>query len=91
MRAALWPGQLAFARDALMFLTGTLDAILELAPIVRELFDHFVGSAGHVATYDGPEADDLLTWNLCEAIAHSMPGRPRSRTVTSDRESRDMQ
>jgi hypothetical protein len=55
----LWPGELAFARDALMFLTGTLDAILELAPIVRELFGHFVGSPGHIAAYDGPEANDL--------------------------------
>ena len=42
-----------------MFLTGTLDAILELAPIVRKLFGHFVGSARHVATYDGPKAYDL--------------------------------
>ena len=89
--SALWPGQLAFARDALMFLTGTLDAILELAPIVRELFDHFVGSAGHVALTTGRRLTISPTWNLCEAIAHSMPGRPRSRTVTSDRKSRDMQ
>jgi hypothetical protein len=42
-----------------MFLTGTLDAILELAPIVRELFGHFVGSPRHIAAYDGPEANDL--------------------------------
>jgi hypothetical protein len=57
-----------------MFLAGTLDAILELAPIVRELFGHFVGSArgrrlikcakdsGHyrrVAAYDGPKVYDL--------------------------------
>ena len=55
----LWPGELAFARDTLMFLTGTLDAILELAPIVRKLFGHFVSSARHVATYDGPKAYDL--------------------------------
>ena len=44
---------------ALMFLTDTFDAILELAPIVRELFGHFVGSPGHIAAYDGPEANDL--------------------------------
>jgi len=42
-----------------MFLAGTLDAILEFAPIVRELFGHFVGSPGHIAAYDGPEANDL--------------------------------
>jgi hypothetical protein len=42
-----------------MFLASTLDAILELAPIVRELFGHFVGSARHVAAYDGPKVYDL--------------------------------
>jgi len=42
-----------------MFFAGTFDAIFELSPIVRELFGHFVGSAGHVAAYDGPEANDL--------------------------------
>jgi hypothetical protein len=42
-----------------MLLTGVLDAILELAPIVRELLGHFVGSARRVATYDGPKAYDL--------------------------------
>jgi hypothetical protein len=38
-----------------LFLAGTLDAILELAPIVRELLDHLVGSARRDATCDGPE------------------------------------
>jgi hypothetical protein len=53
------PCQLAFARDALMFLAGTLDAILELAPVVREMLGHLVGSARHVAAYDRPEIYDL--------------------------------
>jgi hypothetical protein len=39
-----------------VFLAGTLDAIFELAPIVRELFGHFIGSARHVAAYHGPKA-----------------------------------
>jgi len=34
-------------------------SILELAPIVRELFGHLVGSARRVATYDGPKVYDL--------------------------------
>jgi hypothetical protein len=38
---------------------GTLDATLELAPIVRELLGHFVGSARRVAAYHGPKAYDL--------------------------------
>jgi len=42
-----------------MFFAGTLDAILELAPIVRELFGHLVRSARRVATYDGPKVYDL--------------------------------
>jgi hypothetical protein len=42
-----------------MFFAGIPDAILELAPIVRELFGHFVGSARRVATYDWPKAYDL--------------------------------
>jgi hypothetical protein len=37
----------------------TLDSIFELAPTVRKLFGHLVGSARHVTTYDGPEVYDL--------------------------------
>jgi hypothetical protein len=37
----------------------TLDSIFELAPIVREQFGHFIGSARHVAAYHGPKANDL--------------------------------
>jgi len=39
-RSPLCLGQFAFQRDALMFFAGTLDAIFERAPIVRELFGH---------------------------------------------------
>jgi hypothetical protein len=42
-----------------MLLAGTLDPILELSPIVRELLGHLVGSARHVAAYDRPEIHDL--------------------------------
>jgi hypothetical protein len=38
---------------------GTLDTIFEFANIVRKLFGHLVGSARHVATYDGSEVYDL--------------------------------
>jgi hypothetical protein len=44
-RGSLRPIELAFAGDVLVFLAGTLDAILELAPIVGELLGHFIGSA----------------------------------------------
>jgi hypothetical protein len=59
MQGLLRPIQLAFSGNALMFLAGTLDAIFELAPIVRQLLGHFVGSARHVATYHGPKIYDL--------------------------------
>src|SRR5262245_19338539 len=38
----------------------TFDAIFELAPIVGELFGHFVNPAWHIATDCGPE-DHALT------------------------------
>ena len=41
--------QFAFPHDALMLFACTLDAIFELAPIVRELLGHGVGSARHIA------------------------------------------
>jgi hypothetical protein len=49
-----------------MFLAGTLDAILELAPIVRELLDHLVGSARRDATCDGPEINALTDVELVQ-------------------------
>jgi hypothetical protein len=58
-RRTLWPGKVAFSNYALVLFAGTLDSIFELAPTVRKLFGHFVGSAGHVTTYDGPEVYDL--------------------------------
>jgi hypothetical protein len=47
--------QFAFPRNALMLFVCTFDAIFELAPIVRELFGHFVDAAWHIATDCGPE------------------------------------
>jgi hypothetical protein len=38
-----------------MFLAGTLDPILELAAIVRELLGHFVDPARYISTDCGPE------------------------------------
>jgi hypothetical protein len=52
--SALCLAQFAFQRDALVFFAGTLDAILELAAIVRELLGHFVGPAWHIATVCAP-------------------------------------
>ena len=59
MRRTLWPGKVAFSNYALVLFAGTLDSIFELAPTVRKLFGHLVGSARHVTTYDGPEVYDL--------------------------------
>jgi hypothetical protein len=58
-RRTLWPGKVAFSNYALVLFAGTLDSIFELAPTVRKLFGHLVGSARHVTTYDGPEVYDL--------------------------------
>jgi hypothetical protein len=55
----LGPGKFAFPGDTLMLFTGALDAILELAPIVGELFSHFVSPARHVATNDRPKVYHL--------------------------------
>jgi hypothetical protein len=43
-----------------MLFVCTFDAIFELAPIVRELFGHFVDPAWHIATDRGPD-DHALT------------------------------
>jgi hypothetical protein len=58
-RRTLWPGKVAFSNYALVLFAGTLDSIFELAPTVRKLFGHLVGSARHVTTYEGPEVYDL--------------------------------
>jgi hypothetical protein len=42
-----------------MLLAGTLDAILELSPVVREMLCHLVSSARHVAAYNRPEIYNL--------------------------------
>jgi hypothetical protein len=51
--------QFAFPHDALMLFACTLDAIFELAPIVRELLGHGVGSARHIATDCRPDVHGL--------------------------------
>jgi hypothetical protein len=52
--------QFAFSRNALMLFICAFNAISELAPIVGELFGHFVNPAWHIATDCGPE-DHALT------------------------------
>ena len=47
---ALSLGQFAFRCNAFILFTRTFDAIFELAPIMRELFGHFVDPAWHIAT-----------------------------------------
>jgi hypothetical protein len=51
--------QFAFPRNALMLFICTFNAIFELAPIVGELFGHFVHPAWHVATDCGPDDHGL--------------------------------
>jgi hypothetical protein len=51
--------QFAFPRNAFMRFVCTFDAIFELAPIVRELFGHFVDPAWHIATDCGQDGHAL--------------------------------
>src|SRR5262249_48105256 len=46
--------QFAFPRNALMLFICTFNAISKLAPIMGELFGHFVNAAWHIATDCGP-------------------------------------
>jgi hypothetical protein len=62
--------QFAFPRNAFMRFVCTFDATFELAPIVRELFGHFVDPAWHIATDAGKMVTLSPTWNLCEGIGH---------------------
>jgi hypothetical protein len=55
VKPALSLRELAFEGDALMFLAGTLDSVLELAAIVGELIGHFVDPARHIAIDCGPK------------------------------------
>jgi hypothetical protein len=43
-------GQFAFPRNPLMLFIRTFDAVFILATIVRELFNHFIDAAWHIAT-----------------------------------------
>src|SRR5262249_60804442 len=51
--------QFAFSHNALMLFVCTLDAIFELAPIVRELLGHYIGPARHIATDCRPDVHGL--------------------------------
>jgi len=51
--------QFAFPHNALMLFACTLDAIFELAPIVRELLGHRIGPARHIATDCRPDVHGL--------------------------------
>jgi hypothetical protein len=62
--------QFAFPRNALMLFICTFNAIFELAPIVGELFGHFVHPAWHVATDCGLTITVSPTWNLCDITEH---------------------
>src|SRR5262245_24073168 len=51
--------QFAFPHNAFMLFVCTLDAIFELAPIVRELLGHCIGTARHIASDCGPDINGL--------------------------------
>src|SRR5215471_4922461 len=59
VRSMLCLRQFAFSHNTLMLFVCTFDAIFELAPIVRELFGHFVDPAWHIATDCGHEGHAL--------------------------------
>jgi hypothetical protein len=52
-----------------MIFSCTFDEIFEVAPIVRESFDHLIDAAWHIATDWGTRVTLSPTWNLCEGIA----------------------
>ena len=52
--------QFAFPRNALMLFICTFNAIFELAPIVGELFGHFVNASRHIAI-DCSSEDHVFT------------------------------
>jgi hypothetical protein len=66
VKPALWLGQFAFKSDALVLFGRTLDSILELAAIERELLGHLVDPARHIAIDCGPEHHGVIA----EAFAH---------------------
>src|SRR5262245_27537049 len=55
VRGRLRLDHFAFARNALIRLVCTFDAVFELAPIVWELFGHSIGPTRHIATDCRPE------------------------------------
>jgi hypothetical protein len=67
--------QFAFPHNALMLFVRTLDAIFELAPIVRQLFGHFVGPARHIATDCGPDVHGLANLEFMRRHRTSCLGR----------------
>src|SRR6266581_8949880 len=72
--------QFAFPHNTLMLFVCTLDAIFELAPIVRELFGHFVDPARHIATDRGPDDHALTDVEFMREHRAASPGFKRSVT-----------
>src|SRR5436305_5730780 len=63
-------GQFAFPCNTFMLFICTFDAIFELAPIMRELFGHFVNPPGTLRLIAGLRVTVSPTWNLCEGITY---------------------
>src|SRR5262249_19659445 len=67
--------QFAFPHNALMLFVCTLDAIFELAPIVRELLGHYIGPARHIATDCRPDVHGLTNPEFMRGHRTSCLGR----------------
>src|SRR6516164_8459835 len=64
VRGRLWLNQFAFPRNPLVRFVCTFDAVLELEPIVWELFGHFIDPARHIATDCRPEHHALADMKI---------------------------
>src|SRR5215813_3207343 len=80
VRSMLCLRQFAFSHNTLMLFVCTFDAIFELAPIVRELFGHFVDPAWHIATDRGPDDHALTDVEFMRGHRATSPGFKRSVT-----------
>jgi hypothetical protein len=66
-----------FRYNAFMLFTRTFDAIFELAPIMRELFGHFVDPAWHIATDYRREGHPFTDKEFMRGIMHTgWPAQP---------------
>jgi hypothetical protein len=74
-------GQFAFPCNAFMLLICIFDAIFELAPIMWELFGHFVNPARHIATDCGPEGHGFTDTSKFEFVINLQTARTLGLTI----------